>query len=343
MKKEKTFFSFIVSIIVVMVLFVAILVATFRYMGLQSAESRALLATQIIQESLTSHMITGSAEYQNELLKQLESLDNVKRAWVVRSDALNRQYGKGVYLQESRDDIDRAVLREGKTITDVSGKLFSDTLYRISVPYVATEKGKIDCLSCHDAKAGDTLGAVSLEIDINDLKVTGVLAISTAIVFFILLTYYLLKMVWRFIVSYKETLDAVAVTMEKAEGGDYTYRIEQTESADGYYAAMWTNAVMEKLHSTLSESGKKMGTLIKLDQINSDPLYTLKAGIDQLYEVEHFRTAIEKDQSIEEVYGRIIALLRTRWTLSDFNILEVNPRDKTTHLIHSEKNLLCDA
>ncbi|WP_298691096.1 GGDEF domain-containing protein [uncultured Sulfuricurvum sp.] len=343
MKKEKTFFSFIMSIIAVMVLFVAILVATFRYMGLQSAESRALLATQIIQESLTSHMITGSAEYQNELLKQLESLDNVKHAWVVRSDALNRQYGKGVYLQESRDDIDRAVLREGKTVTDVSGKLFSDTLYRISVPYVATEKGKIDCLSCHDAKAGDTLGAVSLEIDINDLKVTGLLAISTAIVFFILLTYYLLKMVWRFIVSYKETLNAVAVTMEKAEGGDYTYRIEQSESADGYYAAMWTNAVMEKLHSTLSESGKKMGTLIKLDQINSDPLYTLKSGIDQLYEVEHFRTAIEKDQSIEEVYGRIIALLRTRWTLSDFNILEVNPRDKTTHLIHSEKNLLCDA
>ncbi|OHD89873.1 GGDEF domain-containing protein [Sulfuricurvum sp. RIFCSPLOWO2_12_FULL_43_24] len=344
MKKKSTFFTLSLSIVSIMILFIVILVATFRYMGLQSAQSRAALAGAIVRESLTSHMISGSTDYQEKLLTQIDALEGMKSAWVVRSESLTRQYGQGIHHQEARDDIDHAVLREGKPVNNVSGTLFSDTLYRLSIPYIATsEQGKIDCLSCHDAKVGDVLGVVSIEMEINDLKVTGLVAAIMAIIVLIALSVYLLKTVRRFIGSYKETLDDIAVTMESAEGGNYTYRVEQTENADGYHAAMWTNSLMEKLETTLIEGSEKMGSLIQLDKPNTDPLYTLQMGIHQLYEVERFRKAIEKDQNIEEVYGRIIALLRTRWNLSDFNILEVNPQDKSTHVVHSEKTLLCDA
>jgi two-component system, cell cycle response regulator len=343
MKKEKTFYTLVISIVGIMILLIVVLGGTFRYMALQSAESKGNLAAHIVQESLTSHMITGSADYQNELVKHIGELEGMKRAWIVRSEALNKQYGKGIYFQDPIDDIDRAVLREGRAIENVSGTLFSDTLYRLTIPYIATEKGKIDCLSCHNAKVGSVLGAVSIEMEINDLKVTGLVAVAVAVGVLILLTIFLLNNIRRFIASYKETLDAVAITMERAEGGDYTHRIETSESKDGYNAAMWTNAVMEKLDSILRESGKKMGSLIQIDHLNSDPLYTLQMGVDQLYEVERFRGEIEKDQNIDEVYGRIIAFLRTRWSLNNFNILELNPLDKTTHVIHSEKTLLCDA
>jgi len=266
MKKEKTFITLVISIVAVMIILVAALAATFRYMGLQSAQSKADLAAQIVRESLTSHMISGSADYQNELLKQIDTLEGMKHAWVVRSESLSRQYGKGIHPQEPVDDIDRAVLREAKSIENISGSLFSDTLYRLSIPYIASEKGKIDCLSCHDSKVGDVLGVVSIEIEINDLKVTGLIAVAIAITVLLLLTLYLLKHVRRFIASYKETLDAVALTMESAERGDYSHRIDSSETLDGYNAAMWTNAVMEKLDTTLNESGKKMASLIRLDQ-----------------------------------------------------------------------------
>lgn len=344
MKKKSTLFTLSLSIVSIMILFIVILTATFRYMGLQSAESRAQLAGNIVKESLTSHMMTGSSDYQGKFLKQIDGLEGMKSAWVVRSESLTRQYGQGIHPQEARDDIDHAVLRDGKSVNTVSGTLFSDTLYRLSIPYVATtEQGKIDCLSCHDAKVGDVLGVVSIEMEINDLKVTGLVAVIIAIIVLIVLSVYLLKTVRRFIGSYKETLDGVAVSMERAEGGDYTHRVEQSESADGHNAAMWTNSLMEKLETTLIEGSEKMGSLIQLDKPNTDPLYTLQMGIHQLYEVERFRKAIEKDQNIEEVYGRIIALLRTRWNLNDFNILEVNPLDKSTYVVHSEKTLLCDA
>lgn len=339
MKKEKIFFTFVVKVIVLAAFFITALALIFRYMILQSAENRANLVGNIMRESLTSHMITGSSDYQNEFLKQIDTIDGIKSTWIVRSERLKHQYGNGIHPQDAHDDIDRAVVHEGKNISDISGTLFSDTLYRLSIPYVATEKGKIDCLSCHDAKSGDVLGVVSIEMEINDLKVTGLVSIFMVIILVMGLSYYLFKTVRRFIISYKETFDDLSVMMEKAEEGDYSYRIKQTESD----VAMWANALMEKLHTTLTESGKKMGSLIHLDKPNADPLFTLQMGIHQLYEVERFRKEIEKDQNLEEVYGRIIALLRTRWSLGNFNILELNPLDKTTHVVHSEKTLLCDA
>lgn len=343
MKKEKTLFTLSITIITIMVLFIVILAGTFRYMTLQSAQSKAKTAADIVRESLTGHMITGSSDYQNDLLKQIATVDGMKRAWVVRSDELAQQYGRGIHPQEPVDDIDRSVLRSAKEMDEIKGSLFADTLYRLSIPYIATDKGKIDCLSCHDSKAGAVLGVVSIEMEINDLKVIGLISVALVITLIVVLTYFLIRNIYRFIASYKETLQSVAQTMEYAEGGDYSHRIMSAETLDAHNAAMWTNSVMEKLDSALTISGKKMTSLIRLDHQNSDPLYNLQMGIHQLYEVERFRTEIEKDQNLEEVYGRIIALLRTRWNLSNFNILELNPLNKTTYVIHSEKTLLCDA
>ena len=343
MKKEKTLFTLSITIIAIMVLFIVILAGTFRYMTLQSAQSKAKTAADIVRESLTGHMITGSSDYQNDLLKQVATVDGMKRAWVVRSDELAQQYGRGIHPQEPVDDIDRSVLRSAKEMDEIKGSLFADTLYRLSIPYIATDKGKIDCLSCHDSKAGAVLGVVSIEMEINDLKVIGIISVALVITLIVVLTYFLIRNIYRFIASYKETLQSVAQTMEYAEGGDYSHRIMSAETLDAHNAAMWTNSVMEKLDSALTISGKKMTSLIRLDHQNSDPLYNLQMGIHQLYEVERFRTEIEKDQNLEEVYGRIIALLRTRWNLSNFNILELNPLNKTTYVIHSEKTLLCDA
>lgn len=343
MKKEQTFLTLVLKVVGVMILFAFLFIAAFRYFAIVSASERAHTAANIVQESLTSHMVTGSAEHQNDFLKHVSEIEGMRSLWVVRSQSVTSQYGNGIYPQEPKDDIDRAVLRNSKAYEKSSGSLFSDTLYRISLPYIATDKGKIDCLSCHDVKAGTTLGVVSVEMQINDLKVTGLVSTVAILTLLFGATFILLRTLRRFVASYKETLDSVALTMEKAEGGDYSYRIDSSDTKDAYNASMWTNSLMEKLDSTLVESGKKMGSLIRIDPPSSDPLYTIRTGVDQLYEVERFRKAIEDDQNLEEVYARIIALLRTRWGLSDFNILELNPQDKTTHVVHSEKTLLCDA
>lgn len=343
MINTKTFWMLAANVIGMMILFGAVLVLLFRHIGYQGADSRANMAAAIVQESLTSHMRSGSSDAQNDLLQQIGTIEGIRSAWVVRSEALIGQYGKGVYPQEPRDEIDRAVLREGKRLESVEGGVFSDTIYRLTIPYVASGEGKIDCMSCHEAKTGDVLGAVSIEMEINDLKAAGLLSALGALAVMFLVTAVLLRSVRRFTASYKESLNDVAAAMEKAEGGDYSHCIEPPECKEGYAAAMWTNSVLEKLQLSLGDSAAKLNALLRIDQPKSDPLYTLQAGINQLYDIERFRASIEKDHNLGEVYERIVALIRTRWGFNDFTIFELNPMTQSTRLVHAEKTLLCDA
>lgn len=343
MQKKSTFLNFSFVVIIATILFIVLFIGAIRYLIISSAENRAELAAQIVKESLTAHMIGGSSDYQEKFLKRLESIDGMKQSWVVRSDSISRQYGNGIYSQAPKDEIDQSVLREGKAITHVSGGIFTNSIYRYSLPYIGTSEGKIDCLSCHKATSGETLGVVSVEIEINDIKILGLIALFTLSLAFGIFIIYLLKKIYRFTKPYKESLNAIATTMKHAEVGEYESRVTPNECEEGYEAAMWTNALMEKLDHVVRQCVEKMKTLIQLERTNTDPLYVLQSSIDQLYEIERFRSAIEKDDTIEEVYGRIIALLRTRWSVQDFNLLEFNPRNKESHLIHSEKILLCDA
>ncbi|MGD9716954.1 MAG: GGDEF domain-containing protein [Sulfuricurvum sp.] len=343
MKNTKTFWTLALSTGGMIVLIGAAILFLFRYVGYQGADTRAQMSAELVRESLTSHMKAGSADYQNELLEQIASIEGVRSAWVVRGESIVRQYGKGLHPQEPKDEIDRMVLREGKSYHDITGTIFSDTLYRLSIPYVAQENGKIDCMSCHEAKNGEILGVVSIEMEMNDIKGSGILAAAAASTMLVLLGVLTLRNVRRFVASYKEPLDRIAEAMEKAEGGDYGHRIEAPEGKDGYSAVMWTNAILEKLDTTLNESGEKIGAMIRIDQPKNDPMYTLHVGISQLYEIDRFRASIEKDGNLAEVYERLVALIRMRWGLNDFNLFEMNPMTKFTRLVHSEKTLLCDA
>ncbi len=343
MKHTKSFWTLAWRVAGMLILVGVIVAVLFRTIGYQSADARAELAAAMVQESLTSHMRGGSAGYQNDLLEQIGSIEGMRAAWVVRGESVRRQYGEGIHLQEPKDGIDQVVMREGKSHKEVSGGLFSDTLYRLSIPYVAAETEKIDCMSCHDAKPGEVLGVVSIEMRINDLKTSGILSAAAAAIALLLASLIILRSVRRFVGSYRVALNDVASVMEKAEGGDYHHRIEPSENKEAYAAVMWTNSFLEKLDDALSESSEKMHALIQIDQPKNDPVYTLKVGMNQLYEIERFRASIEKDRTLGDVYERIVALIRTRWGVNDFNLFEMNPITRTTRLVHAEKVLLCDA
>lgn len=343
MKNIKTFWKLTAGVAGLVLLLGGVLILLFRFLGTISAEKRGEVAASIVREALTSHMIAGSSQYHGDLLRQIETVEGVRSVWTVRAETLNRQYGKGLRPQEAKDEIDRAVLREGKSYDTLKGSVFSDTFYRLSIPYTASEKGKIDCMGCHDAKPGEVLGVVSIELEINDLKTAGILAGLGSLALLGLFAVSLVRTLRRFLSSYSDPLDAVAAVMEKAEAGDYAGRIDPPESSEGYRAVMGVNVLMEKLESTLSNSSAMIHSLVRIDHPKNDLLSTVHSGIAHLYDLEQYRMAVEKDSTLDEVYTRLISLLRTRWGVDDFTLLELNPISKGVRHIYSGKVLLCDA
>ena len=154
-------------------LFVAIFYNTIidlRNASAKSAESQALSTARVIEAGLTAHMVSGTMDQRDTFINQVASLENMKQLWLVRSSKVSHQYGKGPFAEDPRDGIDKSVLESGEMVIESTGAVFEDATVRLSMPYKATVNGKLDCLSCHDVKAGDTLGVISIEMKTNDLK-----------------------------------------------------------------------------------------------------------------------------------------------------------------------------
>ncbi len=110
--------------------------------------------------ALTTMMITGNyAESKKPFMEQMRSISDIR---VLRSSALDRQYGKGPAGSYPNTQAERDVLSTGKALI-IRGETSVTGIY----PYTAS-KSKMgrNCLMCHDVREGEVLGAVSITIPI---------------------------------------------------------------------------------------------------------------------------------------------------------------------------------
>ena len=140
----------------------------------ESVKKRAYLTADIVKKSLTSHMVNGNMEQRDTFLNSMLQLKEVDDLWIVRSKKVSEQFGTSSLGNEiSRDAIDDEVLNTGKEKINIDESLKNASL-RITIPYVASSLDKPNCLSCHNAKEGEVLGAISLKFDIQDDRISSI-------------------------------------------------------------------------------------------------------------------------------------------------------------------------
>ncbi|MBF0465017.1 MAG: methyl-accepting chemotaxis protein [Nitrospirae bacterium] len=111
-----------------------------------------------VLNALTTMMITGSIkDGKKPFIEQMQGSVKIK---ILRSEALDKDYGKGEPDQYSADNVEAEVLKSGKERTIIEGNTVRG-LY----PYIASKNfmGR-DCLTCHNVKEGDVLAVVSLSV-----------------------------------------------------------------------------------------------------------------------------------------------------------------------------------
>jgi diguanylate cyclase (GGDEF)-like protein len=315
-----------------------------RNYGYKSVEQKAQLVAQTVKLGLTFYMINGVIDKRAIFLEQITNLDNIEKLWLVRSNSVIKQYGLGLQDELAKDDIDKDVLQSGKTIKDINEKFLGNSTFRITIPYKAQTTGAINCTSCHNAKDGDTLGAITIVMNINDLKEEGINTIfATAMIAFILIM-VILFFVNRLIDPYMSIFYSIKHVMQQAKDGDYSHRINNKSTIQNKEVANSINIVLDKLQNTLLDINSKVTKFLTNDKTqNDDPLIEVQSTVSRLADVYRFRQTIEHDESIEEVYGRIINVLTSKFNLDDFNFIEANTTKKETEVVYIHKKLYCDA
>jgi len=340
---KKSIFTTIGFIMIVMFLAMIInITLNLRDFGMDSAKTKAGLVAQSVKNGLTAHMVNGMMDNRDFYINQTKNLDNIDDLWIIRSKTVEKQYGKGT--ENPRDDIDHKVLNTGNVIEKVNENFLGHSTYRITIPYKAETTKEINCLTCHNAKVGDTLGVISMVISIDDLKATSTSIILYTSVISFLLIGIILWFVHRLITPYFSIFESIKSVMRKANDGDYSGRIENIDRGEAKEVANWINEHMNKLQGSLVTIEEKIDVFLTAHKFETetDPILDVQKTVTRLADIYKFKKVIEHDEKIEDVYLRFATILVEEFKIQDFNFIEADTTNKTTEVVYIHKEILCD-
>ena len=342
MNKKSIFTTIGITMLIMFLAMIINISLNLRDFGFDSAKTKAELVAQSVKNGLTAHMVNGIMDNRDFYINQTKNLDNIDDLWIVRSEAVIAQYGKGTEF--ARDDIDKKVLNSGEVIEHVNENFLGHSTYRITIPYKAEITNEINCLSCHNSKEGDTLGVISMLISIDDLKAT-----STSIIFYTSLISFLLiiMILWyvhRLITPYFSIFDSIKKVMKKANEGDYSGRIDDAQNEDAKEVANWINEHMSKLQISLDAIEEKIDVFLTAhkQEVITDPILDVKKTVTRLADIYKFKKVIEHDERIDDVYKRFATVLNEEFNINNFNFIEADTTNKSTEVVYIHKELLCD-
>lgn len=321
--KDKTL-VFFVSIMALLVVVLTVLSAfSFRRFSLYTAERHALSVAETVKVGLTESMINGTIDKRQQFLSRLSSVPGVQQVRVIRGQPVVDQFGSGFAHETVHLDSAASVLKNGKDLFDIVDT-DKELLFRAIIPYVANDHGVPNCLQCHAVSPGTVLGAVMIDISLDEVRrqgITAVMLVSLAVLAAALLALALLR---RMLNPLNETAQAVHQVTLRAVEGDFSGRIAQHSTDEVGDIADNINRLMAFLEREISTIRTRVGQLLghrACDGRNQLSLTT--EMVDSLVEASQFKQAIEEDQTKQEIYQRLIEMLQQKYYIKRFSVYEV--------------------
>ena len=329
----------LISISISFIVLIGIVTYSFRTLSSKAVMEKASITAELVKDGLTAHMLTGTMDHREFFLSRIENTKNVNELWVARAPSVIAQYGKGFNNEIPRDQIDRDVIKSGKTYHELTEDI-SFAKLRVTVPYEATAHGNLDCLSCHEAKEGETLGTVSMVFDVTETRNESVLTILYIMGVSVIVMGLVLWALHYSLRPFMQLFDSINYVMQRAQRGDYAQRVSAHNSHDdGLQVAEWINNFLDKLENTLSEIGKSAKEFFLFEHnSNRDPLLNTKDVINEMANIYRFKKTIEFDENKAQVYGRIATILQHHFGLSGFKLAEANTQNSSIVEAYSSGN-----
>ncbi|WP_306604337.1 diguanylate cyclase [Azonexus sp.] len=319
---------FVVIAAALLAVLVAISLYAFRSFSIASATDHIRTAGEIVRVHLTESMINGVIDKRESFLKRLVEVNSLRSARVVRSPDLERQFGPGLNLESTPDELERRVMADGKA-SFVMLSEGEETIFRGTIPYIASSSGTPNCLQCHQVPEGTVLGAVSMTMSIDALRIkalTTVAGIAGAVTVFALLLVMLMRRLLRPI---SETAHAVEDAVHRALEGDFKAHVVKKTNDEIGQIANDMNRLLSFLDTGLNRIGMSVAKLTERTATPGENLLTATIEmVDGLAKAAHFKQAIEEDETKAEIYSRLSTTLQKEFALQEFSLYEITTNKK---------------
>jgi len=324
------------TLVLVVVSMLASLYA-FRSYSINSVRDQGLMAAQLVLGTLTQEMLSGNMENHESLVTSLKKTPGLEDIEVIPSKVIIKQYGQHPGDTHAPSPLERQTLETGK-LAERLDENSEGVVYHVAIPYIATSKGDINCMQCHDVPEGTVLGAVGLSVDLTEQRADGIKAIALIAGLILLFGGLMATALKRLLNPIIDTTTQLKRVVEAAENGDFSLRLNQQSDDEVGEIAVHTNQLMNTLEQNIGGIFKEVETLTgHLDHNGDDNLLRRTATmVTNMVEASHFKRAIENDRDLDEVYSRLQRMLKSHFGLSRFSLYEINNSKNRLRLVFAE-------
>lgn len=200
-------------LLVASLVFLLIVGVSFRMISYSIIESKTLAISEVVIAGLTAHMKAEIMDKQDYFLEEIKSLYEVKEVAVLLPPEYTAAFATGSSFFKPVDSAARSVFTTGQPVY-LLDEFSLDPHIRAIIPYIATDKGNLDCLQCHHVEKGTVLGALDISLDLASYRNLAVLVIAglvlLASLFIVILCVNTFRIVQRHIKDPLEKLMAKA-------------------------------------------------------------------------------------------------------------------------------------
>lgn len=289
----------VLSIVVAMLLGVSIVsimifVYNFKEFSIKITTDKAISIAQNVRDGLTAHMVNGTMDRRSLFLDNIAKNQNIENFHLLRAPSVVNQYGEGIYGETKATDTEKTVVKTAKIQTQLVESI-DNVVLKVSIPYIASEGSTPNCMTCHDAKEGEVLGVISMDLEVSSTRMEGLLIASKILIILLVILLISILMANYFIRPYIKLFDDLENGISQAYKGDFSYHINT---------------------SLTNEAGKVA------DRLN------------ELSEIYKFKKTIELDDNKTTIYSRIIHVIQTKFDIEEFILFEIDNKNKERTVIY---------
>lgn len=325
LNRKVTVFTTVLAVALVVAIGLISLYA-FRQYSTTFATEQVRTSAEIVRLGLTESMINGTIDKRDSFLTRLNDIEGFQSAKLVRSAALDGQFGQSKLAQESvpADALEQEVIATGKPAYELQDR-DGETLFRGTIPYIASARGTPNCLQCHQVKEGTVLGAVTIVLSIEPQRHKAIVAVGTVVLLILVFSILLIVAARRLALPVSATAGDVAKAVRLALEGNFKGQIEARTRDEIGNIAHDMNRLLNVLGDGLARIAESVSQLINRKPIpGENQINATIEMVEILTRAAHFKQAIEEDETRHEIYDRLAGVLEHEFFITQFSFYEVD-------------------
>jgi len=256
-------------------------------------------------DSVNTMMLTGTVANRQLIQNKIQSQDDIVEARIIRSSSLVKVFGEGFDDQKAVDEFERQGI-SGTKAYDIFERDGKRMMSFISPIRASSDYRGTNCLTCHQVKDNEILGAVKVTYDlskvdqqiINSITQAGILQLVITIISFWLLSLTINKLIFKRLKRLSKTINDV----EKNLDLNKEIKVHHNDELGAVSVAL--NSMMQKFRKSFlsisSATDKLIDSAKSVDEISN---LTREAVLNQKNGTDSVAAAInELDSSACEVH-----------------------------------------